>query len=79
MGDDKYSRRYYWDSHYASLASDRTGGRAALRRIGEHDPHPKFGPQIKVETFEAITPSKAAGTEAHLARPSALRNSGLRQ
>ena len=57
----------------------RAGDGQRLRRIGEHDPHPKFGPQIKVETFEAITPSKADGTEAHLARTSALRNSGLRQ
>ncbi len=60
MGDDEFSRRYYWNTYYAILASDRTGGRAAPQRIGEHNPHPKFGPQIKVETFEAITPSKAA-------------------
>ena len=38
-----------------------------LRLVGEEDPHPKFGPQIKVETFEAIAPSSAAGIEAYLA------------
>jgi len=38
-----------------------------LRLTGEDDPHPKFGPQIKVETFEAIAPSSAAGIEAYLA------------
>lgn len=38
-----------------------------LRLVGENDPHPKFGPQIKVATFEAIAPSTAAGIEAYLA------------
>lgn len=38
-----------------------------LRVTGEEDSHPKFGPQLKVETFEAIAPSSAAGIEAYLA------------
>jgi exodeoxyribonuclease V alpha subunit len=38
-----------------------------LRVTGEEDAHPKFGPQLKVETFEAIAPSSAAGIEAYLA------------
>lgn len=37
-----------------------------LRVTGEEDSHPKFGPQLKVETFEAIAPSSAAGIEAYL-------------
>jgi exodeoxyribonuclease V alpha subunit len=38
-----------------------------LRVTGEEDSHPKFGPQLKVDTFEAIAPSSAAGIEAYLA------------
>ena len=38
-----------------------------LRVEGADDPHPKFGPQVRVETFEAIAPSTAAGIEAYLA------------
>ena len=38
-----------------------------LRITGEEDTHPKFGTQFKVETFEAIAPSSAAGIEAYLA------------
>ncbi|HEB52899.1 MAG TPA: hypothetical protein ENI87_06565, partial [bacterium] len=34
---------------------------------GKRDTHPKFGPQLKVEVFEAIAPSTAAGIEAYLA------------
>ena len=38
-----------------------------LRISGQEDEHPKFGPQIKVDSFEAIAPSTTAGIEAYLA------------
>lgn len=38
-----------------------------LRIQGSLDTHPKFGEQVKVETFEAVAPSTAAGIEAYLA------------
>jgi len=38
-----------------------------LRVRGQQDSHPKFGPQLKAETFEAVAPSTAAGIEAYLA------------
>ena len=38
-----------------------------LRIHGQLDTHPKFGEQVKVETFEAVAPSSAAGIEAYLA------------
>lgn len=47
------------------MAELREGQR--LRLTGEQQTHPKFGPQVKVETFEAIAPSSAAGIEAYLA------------
>jgi len=38
-----------------------------LRLHGQLDTHPKFGEQVKVETFEAVAPSTTAGIEAYLA------------
>ena len=38
-----------------------------LRVTGHEDSHPKFGPQLKVASFEAVAPSTAAGIEAYLA------------
>lgn len=38
-----------------------------LRLTGQREQHPKFGEQVKVDTFEAIAPSSAAGIEAYLA------------
>lgn len=47
------------------MAELKEGQRLRLR--GERDTHPKFGEQVKVETFEAVAPSTAAGIEAYLA------------
>ncbi|MCA8954736.1 MAG: AAA family ATPase, partial [Planctomycetes bacterium] len=38
-----------------------------LRVRGQRDAHPRFGPQLKAVTFEAVAPSTAAGIEAYLA------------
>ena len=47
------------------LAELKEGQR--LRIAGREDTHPRFGPQIKVSTFEAIAPATIAGIEAYLA------------
>ncbi|MCK5942480.1 MAG: ATP-dependent RecD-like DNA helicase, partial [Planctomycetes bacterium] len=47
------------------MAQLKEGQRLRIR--GELDTHPKFGEQVKVEVFEAIAPSTAAGIEAYLA------------
>jgi exodeoxyribonuclease V alpha subunit len=38
-----------------------------LRVTGKPSNHPRFGPQVQVETFEAIAPSTVEGIEAYLA------------
>ena len=47
------------------MAQLKEGQRLRIR--GEVDTHPKFGEQVKVDAFEAIAPSTAAGIEAYLA------------
>lgn len=47
------------------LAELREGQR--LRVVGQEETHPRYGTQIKVETFEAIAPCSTAGIEAYLA------------
>lgn len=47
------------------MAQLKEGQRLRIR--GEVDTHPKFGEQVKVDSFEAIAPSTAAGIEAYLA------------
>lgn len=47
------------------MAQLKEGQRLRIR--GEVDTHPKFGEQVKVDTFEAVAPSSIAGIEAYLA------------
>jgi exodeoxyribonuclease V alpha subunit len=48
-----------------ALAELKEGQR--LRIVGEPIEHPKFGPQVQVETFEALAPNTTAGIVAYLA------------
>jgi exodeoxyribonuclease V alpha subunit len=48
-----------------ALAELKEGQR--LRIVGEPIEHPKFGPQVQVETFEALAPNTTAGIDAYLA------------
>ncbi|MFK7739688.1 MAG: ATP-dependent RecD-like DNA helicase [Planctomycetota bacterium] len=47
------------------LAQLKEGQRLRVR--GDRESHPKFGVQVKVDSFEAIAPSSVAGIEAYLA------------
>lgn len=47
------------------MAQLKEGQRLRIR--GEVDSHPRFGEQVKVDTFEAVAPSGKAGIEAYLA------------
>ncbi|MEC8653356.1 MAG: ATP-dependent RecD-like DNA helicase [Planctomycetota bacterium] len=46
------------------MAQLKEGQRLRIR--GEVDTHPKFGEQVKVDSFEAVAPSSVAGIEAYL-------------